>query len=164
MPKRPIVVVGNIAYIHLTKGYMAIVDADCVHLVSSYSWHVKITQTGVYAMSTINGQTTYMHQLILPLTGRALVDHKDRNGLNNRKLNLREATHSQNQMNRKQSAVFTSKHKGVYWSKRDKKWAVRIQIDKARHFVGLFENEDEAVSAYKEVSEKLHSGFTVVTH
>ena len=52
----------------------------------------------------------------------SLLDHKDGNRSNDRIDNLREATHLQNQWNRKTQRNSTSRYKGVSWNKRDKRW------------------------------------------
>ena len=74
------------------------------------------------------------------------VDHEDGNGLNNKISNLRLATLSQNQDNRKKNKNNTSGITGVLWIKLSKKWRAEIYKDCSRIYLGLFDNKDEAVA------------------
>lgn len=65
-----------------------------------------------------------MHQLI---TGRKYVDHANRDGLDNRRSNLRPATGSQSSANRRKQKNNTSGYIGVYWHERDGKWIARVR-------------------------------------
>ena len=78
-----------------------------------------------------------------------LVDHKDRNKLNNNIENLRELTDSENKRNsNKKKIECTSKYKGVSWSKRQRKWEARLKVSGKYLFLGYFDNEDDAGQAY----------------
>jgi AP2 domain len=85
-----------------------------------------------------------MHCLLL---GRLGVDHKDGNGLNNKRSNLRPCNDAQNQQNTG-SRGGSSNFKGVSWVKRRKKWLVAFRCNKQYHFIGWFEDEVEAARAY----------------
>lgn len=78
-----------------------------------------------------------------------LVDHKDRNGGNNRWNNLRLATFSENAQNSKLSAANTSGHKGVTWYKRYQKWMVQIGVNMKKIHLGYFASLDEAIAVRK---------------
>ena len=91
-----------------------------------------------------------------------LVDHKDRNKLNNNIENLRELTKSENNKNadkRKNGA--TSKHKGVSWNKNERKWEARLKLNGKYLFLGYFNNEDDAGQAYNDKVRQL--GFEEVS-
>jgi hypothetical protein len=91
-----------------------------------------------------------------------LVDHKDRNKLNNNIENLRELTKSENNKNadkRKNGA--TSKHKGVSWNKNERKWEARLKLNGKHLFLGYFNNEDDAGQAYNDKVRQL--GFEEVS-
>jgi hypothetical protein len=80
-----------------------------------------------------------MHRLLLGLVdGFAQVDHRNGNGLDNRRGNLRIATASQNQWNQKVRGRGTSKYKGVAWEKRGGKWVVKIAYLGRRIHLGSF--------------------------
>jgi len=77
------------------------------------------------------------------------VDHRDNNGLNNQKKNLRICTKSINLRNRKPYGK-TSKHKGVYWNKKAKKWYSQITLpDGHKKYLGSFLCEKEAAEIYR---------------
>ena len=86
--------------IQLTLGKVAIVDDDDYVYLSKYTWSAQIKGDRCYAIGTVDGQVTYMHHCILSKREGYMVDHKDRNGSNNQKANLRYATAIQNTQNR----------------------------------------------------------------
>src|SRR5581483_9498486 len=107
--------------IPLSQGQVAIVDAQDFGYLSQFKWFALKAPRTFYAVRNapmINGKRRgliYMHRVILGLnSARVLVDHKDRNGLNNRRRNLRAASQSTNQANRpKPSWGKSSRFKGV---------------------------------------------------
>ncbi|HXP51308.1 MAG TPA: HNH endonuclease [Bacteroidia bacterium] len=85
------------------------------------------------------------------------VDHRDRDSINDRIENLRAATRSQNQMNRRSNIDSTSKYLGVSWNKRMKKWVVSIKVNKKGKYLGCFIDEEKAALAYNEAAS-MHFG------
>ena len=88
-----------------------------------------------------------------------LIDHKDRRPLNNRWLNLREATDAQNRINVGKRNGVTSSFKGVYWSTECQKWGACIDSEKEREYLGLYRSEQEAAAAYNVAARRLHGEF-----
>jgi hypothetical protein len=87
-----------------------------------------------------------------------LIDHADRDFLNNIPGNLREATPSQNCMNTlPRSVVETGAKKGV--RKIYGRWRARIQVGRVRSHLGTFDTEDGAFAAYVMAAERLHGEF-----
>jgi len=87
----------------------------------------------------------YWHHGFLP----ELLDHKDRNRLNNKIDNIRESTHSGNGRNsNKIKKKTSSKYKGVYYSKKYKKWVAKLTLNRKTIHIGHFDNEDDAGQAY----------------
>jgi hypothetical protein len=86
-----------------------------------------------------------------------LLDHKDRDKTNNRIQNLREATHAQNQQNKKTYANNISGHKGVSWYPLRNKWRVRIQHNKAPILLGFFDTLEQAIAARKAAEGQMHT-------
>ena len=98
-----------------------------------------------------NGKQTtiQMHRLLLGLKpgDSRESDHKDGNGLNNRRNNLRIATRAQNQHNQRPQKG-TSRFKGVCWHRDAAKWQAQIQIERRKIHLGYFDSEIEATRAY----------------
>ena len=103
------------------------------------------------------------HRLaFLYMTGEFPVDQVDHiNGVkdDNRWLNLRQATGSQNMSNQGRPITNTSGFKGVSWKKRDKKWKAQIMHMNRAIYLGYFTTPEAAHQAYVEAAEKLHGNF-----
>ncbi|HKN85646.1 MAG TPA: AP2 domain-containing protein [Nitrospiraceae bacterium] len=149
----------NCVCIPISKGKYTIVDTEDFPLISSYSWQAKNNRgRGYYARTKvqINGDKLgiTLHQMLF----KELVDHKDLDGLNNRRNNLRPCTHAQNQRNRpKRRGTHSSKFKGVYWNKREKKWVACMSVNDRTLYLGIFTDEVDAAKAYNQAAIR-HSG------
>jgi hypothetical protein len=162
MPKdiRPIRTEGNTAYISLTRGYEAVIDAADVHLVHDYNWCAVIDGNNVYAVRTDSkGRTVRLHRTIMGYPVGFNVDHEDGDGLNNRRANLRKATHGQNMHNQRIARDNTSGFKGVSYHKARGKFQALIGIDGKRKYLGIFDTPEEAYAAYCHASAKYHGEF-----
>lgn len=162
---RQIRIDGDIAYIPLTKGYEALIDAEDVSFVTGVNWNAKVIKRkdgsvwNVYAKRTVGNKHIFLHRLLTNAGTSTAIDHISGCGLDNRKSNLRIATYSQNQHNQKLNIKNTSGHKGVYWNKNRRKWSVMIALNKKRHFLGNYESIDDAKNAYAKGSAALHGEF-----
>jgi len=136
---------------------VALVDDEDYALVSQYRWRTTSRQhrRTVYA---INGKTRLlMHKLI---TGFKQTDHINGNGLDNRRVNLRESTSAQNRMNMsKQRGEYTSEYKGVSWDYRRKKWRAYIQVDRKHIYLGRFDSEVDAAKVYDAAAVEYFGAF-----
>ena len=155
--------------IPLTQGYVAIVDPDDYEWLTKWKWNAQKTRNIVYAVRqyrhpTIKNSKGYakqvhvaMHRLILGIKGSKQTDHRDGNGLDNRKANLRPATQAQNLRNSRQRKRTVSGFKGVY--PYGKGWKARISVrGKAKRF-GPFNNKYEAAMAYDVAAKKYFKEF-----
>ena len=142
----------------LTKGYTALVDeADYERVVAAGPWHAHVKAHVVYAISS---KQIRLHRFLLAVTDpKVQVDHKNHNGLDNRRGNLRLATQSQNSMNARKRRGTSSPHKGVEWSKQHQKWRARIQVNGKRTVIGYFNTEPEAAVAYYDAAQEVFKGF-----
>lgn len=101
-----------------------------------------------------------MHREIIHIPEHLVCDHINRNGLDNRKANLRPATVSQNLCNRtKTKAKTRSKYKGLEWDKTQRKWRARIQLNGRKIHLGSFANEIDAAKAYDKKARDLFGQF-----
>ena len=163
-PIRPIRIDGKIAYVPLSGGYEAIIDASDAEFVGKWNWSAWVGTHSVYATRTdknADGKavTVRLHRALLGEPCGMQVDHIDRNGLNNTRRNLRVATRSQNMSNQRTRSDSNSGVKGVAWHKSAQKWIVRIRVNGKRHHIGLFETIESASAAYAKASAELHGEF-----
>lgn len=138
----------------LTQGKVAFVDDGDFDELNSYKWQAHKAPKTYYAVRSLpreNGKRPYvrMHDALLGKQQYPVeIDHKDGNGLNNQKDNLRLVTHRQNTQNKKNS-IKTSAYPGVCFDKRSGKWRSTITINKKFKHLGLFEKEYDAFNAYR---------------
>jgi hypothetical protein len=164
--KRQIRVIGDIAFVPLTKGYEAIIDAADAPMVEGRLWRALVVRRKdgsirtIYATSRASGgQTIYLHRLIAGEPEGAEVDHRDGDGLLNIRSNLRVCSTSQNHCNRRLSIRNTSGFKGASWNASVGKWLARIKVNGKRHNLGHFLTPEEAHAAYVAASLKYHGEF-----
>jgi hypothetical protein len=136
--------------IKLTKNKFAIVDEDDFKNLSAYKWYCHTSGSKTYARARINGELVYMHRLLLNCHEE--IDHKNGNGLDNRKNNLRPCNRSENNINRINT-------KGYYFEKTTSKYRAMIWFNGKKIDLGRHEKEDEARSAYVEKAKELYGEF-----
>lgn len=100
-----------------------------------------------------------MHRLLLAPGDNEDVDHRDGNGLNNKKENLRKCSRSQNLQNqtRLPNPLKSSAYKGVYWD--EDAWRAQIRVNKQKICLGYFTDEQTAALAYNEAANKYFGEF-----
>lgn len=93
-------------------------------------------------------QTFAMHRQILGLEAGdgCEVDHRNGDGLDNRRSNLRLVTRAQNKQNVSARGGY-SKHRGVTFDRRRQKWKAQVKLNGTTHNVGRFDDELEAARA-----------------
>ena len=161
--KRPIRIEGAVAYITLTQGCIALIDAEDVPLVSGYDWTVLHSARTSYARrnqwSPSAQKTILLHRVVLGEPVGLRIDHKDGNGLDCRKANLRFATYRQNNTNTRTRADNRTGLKGVSKHSLCNKYRAAISLDGVRRDLGLFETAELAHAAYCAASAQLHREF-----
>jgi hypothetical protein len=154
--------------IPLTKGYVAVVDQEDYEPLATARWSAKKTRRGcVYAVRTIHvrgvgDRRLYMHRAILCAPVGADVDHKDGNGLNNRRGNLRVCSRSANLANQRKQSRQTSRFKGVWWNVKKKHWRCGIKLHGRSQHIGCFSSDVDAAHAYDAKARELFGEFAAV--
>jgi len=101
----------------------------------------------------------YLHRVIMAADDGVKVDHRDRDGLNNRRSNLRIATLSQNNANSFRPANRAG-FRGVVAV--GKKWRAQIRRDGARVYLGLYETPEDAARTYDRAAREAHGEFATL--
>ncbi len=144
-----------------------LIDDEDSPVVEQYTWTIcSSNKTTLYAKAYIKGskpkKEIFLHRLLVGAKKGELVDHKNRNGLDNRRENLRLATKSTNGGNLK-SCTGKSKYKGVYQKndnpKRNKTWYAQIKINGKKISKGCFFFEKDAALAYNELARHYFGEF-----
>jgi hypothetical protein len=136
--------------IPLGDDFAAIIDAADEALVGGFRWKLQRHGDLLYAHAWHRKLSLLMHRLVIGAGQGELVDHRNRNGLDNRRRNLRIATSSQNGGNRiadRRKAPKTSHYKGVYWDKSRSRWMAVIHVNGHSRSLGRFDVEDEAAAS-----------------
>lgn len=157
-------------------------DADFPS-ICEFAWMEKKRSDGLssYAFRWITvapkrHKRRLMHHQILGLEGKVRVDHRDGNGLNNQRENLRPATQRQNAQNMRVLRIKdrprpkASRFKGVSYSlvhKRDtltKPWRSRIRVDGVLKNLGWFATQEEAAMAYNDAANRYFGEFAQINN
>lgn len=152
--------------IPLTQNKYALVDNSDFEELNKHKWYANKLGDTFYAMRHLkvsegNSKTiVLMHSAIMKTPKGMDTDHKDRNGLNNQRKNLRICTRSQNGMNKTKAKANTSGFKGVFWHKRDKTWRSQIKVDGKSTHLGYFKTKEDAYKAYCEACAHYHGEFS----
>ena len=155
----------NIAYLPITKGYLAIVDLDDIPLLINYTWWVtdkgakKRYSRYVRARHIPGNKQKYilMHRLITGAKEGELVDHINGDTLDNRRSNLRICNAVENARNRSNTKNSKSGYKGVNSSR--KRWKVEIGYMGKLKYYGTFKEREDAATVYNFAVKDLFGEF-----
>lgn len=136
---------GNTAICETNSGVEFYVDVEDLDTVLCRSWY--ISNRGYVASSKTHGGVVYLHKLLVNAKDNEIVDHIDRNKLNNRKENLRACTLRENRFNKSKRSDNTSGFTGVAWNQRAKMWQSYIAKDHKMIHLGSYKSYADAVWA-----------------
>ena len=151
-------------FIPLTQGKFTVVSFEDAAVACRQKWSAAKWWSGWYAIGRPRGRkarpgnSIVLHRVLVG--GQTpMVDHHNRDTLDNRRYNLRPCTGSQNQANAIKQTGRTSQFKGVSWAKKDLAWQVRITILQRPLWLGLFRDEETAALAYDAKARELFGRF-----
>lgn len=140
--------------IPLNHGMVALVSNRDYKWLMQWKWMIKKGNRTNYACrNTPKEKPTQvlMHRQIMGITDSKIeVDHKDRNGLNNRRGNLRLASKAEQQANspKQNRKGSKSKYRGVGWNPRLSRWHATLIVGGKTKYLGSFKTEKEAAETY----------------
>lgn len=164
---------NNIAKIELHRrnkeSLWAIIDLDDLDRVINfpYTWYAKLNKSigkyyvyaSEYCTETKRCKPIFLHQFIMKANGKT-VDHRNNNGLDNRKTNLRKALDKNNSTNRRsRNKNNSSGYRNVSWSNGYGKWIVQMQVNKKNTILGKFDDVHEAGKFAEEMRHKYYGEF-----
>ena len=148
-----------------TNGYQIQVD-DCYYeYLNQFNWGIDNKGYPISGMNKGSGSYFGLHRVVAELAGMDtsnLIDHKDRNPLNNQVSNLRPANKSQNCSNAIKSPGQYSEYRGVSYNKRRGKYTAQIKKQMRKVHLGTFENELDAAKAYDKAAVEHFGEFAVL--
>lgn len=154
--------------IHLIRDKFVLVDdVDYVRL-SAFKWILStsgyavrsIATPGKYANGKGRRKLVYMHRELMGAVSGQMIDHINRDQLDNRRKNLRFCSSSENHVNSKVYKNNSTGYRGVY--RQYKKWTARLNFRKNKFLLGTFDTKKEAVEARRSAEEKILGEFAPV--
>ena len=151
--------------IELTQGKVAIVDDEDYEYLNKLKWYYS-NGYAIRNLPTINGKrgTMWMHRVIINTPDKMDTDHKNGDMLDNRRINLRACTHSDNLLNRDKTKKNIVGYKGVYIKKGRKHniYCAAIKYTGKLKHLGYFRTPKEAAKTYNKAALKYHGEFAKI--
>ncbi|AWN50369.1 AP2 domain-containing protein [Methylobacterium sp. 17Sr1-1] len=164
--KRALRIEGDVAYVPLTRGMVAIIDAEDAERVGRRSWHYANpgNRANGYAYTQHTDPETgakrkiALHRFVMG-EPRGDIDHRFGNTLDCRKGMLRRATHRQNMHNQGVAKNNTSGFKGVFWVTSINRFRAKIVVDNQTVYLGTYATAEEGARAYDVAARILFKRF-----
>lgn len=146
------------------------IDLECLVLADAVPNHWMPTSVAgqpTYVRAVLphrgsSGRQVQLHRVVLVAPEGIDVDHRDGDGLNNRRSNLRFADDSQNQANRHKLTKNSSGYRGVTFHRRCGQWQSAIKVNGRSRYLGLYSAPDAAARAYDRAANELYGEFARV--
>lgn len=122
------------------------IDNDDLEKCNKLTWHYAKNKDSKYIQTRIKGKMIKLHRYVMNMNNSNLVvDHINRNPLDNRKSNLRICSYKENSFNKSIRVDNTSGIPGVSFHKTNKKWRAKIKYNNLTIHLGYFEDINEAL-------------------
>ena len=148
-------------YIRVGRKDKSIIDAEDFELLSKSKWAILKNGSSKYARQTALYGRSFMHHIIMGKKDGFEIDHINRDGLDNRKENLRFCTHQENSRNRGKFKNNTSGFLGVTFDKGHGKYCAKIQI-KGKKICRFFDTALLAARKRDELAIKYYGEFAIL--
>lgn len=144
----------------LTRGAFALIDSVDAERIGAHNWSLWIGKSNKspYAMSCVDGKHVYMHRFIAGESADTEVDHRDGDGLDNRRSNLRPATRCENARNKGLYSNNIAGIKGVNET-RPGWWRARIRVNGKLLHLGYHRTPEAAQDAYADAADRFFGAF-----
>ena len=148
------------------NGDFFLIDEEDYERVKQYRWSISIHKDGSKRVSAMPkdrkqlGHMSLLYHFILNEDNDCLIDHINRNPLDNRKSNLRKCTHVQNGQNSSLRVDNKSGVKGVWYDKVNNKWASEIKVNYRKIFLGRFIEKEDAIIARLKAEKEYFGEFS----
>src|SRR5262249_14509781 len=139
--------------IKLSRGQQSLIDDQDLGIVAPYKWYAlhepKNDSWYAYTRIRVGGKKTSlsMHRLIMNAQKGEIIDHRDRNGLNNQRDNLRRCSHAENMRNRKKQRNGTLPYKGIRKNTNSNSFSAAIKAGGKILHIGSYQTQLEAALA-----------------
>lgn len=149
----------------LSRGKYALIDAADADRVLAFKWHATSPVRGKsYAARNIrlpDGRKTIqlLHRFLMDPPAGMEVDHKNGDGLDCTRQNMRIATRQQNCANMPKNCRNTSGYVGVTWDKAKRRWRAQIKVSGRMIALGRFDTALEAARARAAFARDVHGEF-----
>jgi len=159
--------------IPLTRGKVALVDDEDAERILAHKWTAftdsRRKRELWYAVRCVRSKNSKsrksvgMHREILNAPDHLQVDHKNGNGLDNRKSNLRLATRAQN-LRSSHRPIGKSGYRGVYrhTNKKSRQYQAKIEFEGKRRSLVCYDCPKQAAMAYDAAAKELHGAFAAL--
>lgn len=148
--------------IPLTQGRVAVVDDEDFEWLSQWKWRLHAGRYASRKRRRADGpgsDVVLMHREILGTPEGLDTDHINRDGLDNRRANLRACTRGENNLNRRTRKVTRSGLMGVDRSENGRRWTARVTRDRVVETVGVYDCRLAAAAARDARAVELHGEF-----
>lgn len=156
----------SVAYVELTQDQWACINSEDANRIGRHNWHAwwnDNTQSFYARRNSPRGdgkrKILTMQSDVIGVHPRKIPDHKNGATLDNRQQNLRQASYSENQYNKKLTKANSSGVSGVCYHQREKLWIATIKVKGKSKYLGGFKEKDKAIAARHNGEKRYHGEF-----